>query len=273
MSILEALILGIVQGLTEFLPVSSTAHIRIVPALLGWSDPGAAFTAVIQLGTLLAVLAYFRSDLSIAVGGWVKSLWNRDSANSQEARLGWAVFYGTIPVVICGLVFKSQIEHDLRSLYVIASALIGLALLLGIAEIAAKHRRKMDSVTPVDGIIVGLWQALALIPGVSRSGSTITGSLFLGFDRQSAARFSFLLSVPAILFSGLFELYKERELLLSAGVGAVVVATAASFVVGYLSIEFLLRLLRSRSTALFICYRIVLGVALLMMLANGRLTP
>ncbi|MGI8924646.1 MAG: undecaprenyl-diphosphate phosphatase [Fimbriimonadales bacterium] len=269
----EALVIGVVQGLTEFLPISSTAHVRVVPELFGWSDPGAAFTAVIQLGTLLAVLVYFREDLARAIGGWVRGIRGGESARTPEARLGWAVFWGTIPVAVLGVLLKDYIESDFRSLYVICWSLIGVGVLMAIAEVMAKHRRKLESVKPADGWAVGTWQALALVPGVSRSGSTITGALFLGFDRATAARFSFLLSVPAVLLAGIYELIKERKHLAEVGIAPVVLATLAAFVVGYLSIEFLLRFLRTRSTAVFIVYRVGLAALLLFLLANGTLKP
>ncbi len=272
MTWLQAIIIGVVQGLTEFLPISSTAHVRIVPELLGWPDPGAAFTAVIQLGTLLAVFVYFWKDIVRVAGAWVRGF--RDpSERDQDYRLAWAVFYGTIPVIVFGLLLKDYIGQDFRSLYVIAWALIGLALLMGLAEKIAKHIRPLGDVKISDGWVVGLFQALALIPGVSRSGSTITGALFLGFDRETAARLSFLLSVPAIAMAGIFELVAERHELAYVGVTPLLIATIAAFIAGYASIEFLLRFLRTRSTFVFIAYRVVLGTLLLAMLAQGVLKP
>jgi undecaprenyl-diphosphatase len=269
---LQAIIIGIVQGLTEFLPISSTAHVRIVPELLGWPDPGAAFTAVIQLGTLLAVFVYFWKDIVRVSAAWAKGI--RDPAvRNEDYRLAWAVFYGTIPVVVFGLALKDFIGDDFRSLYVIAWALIGLALLLGLAEKIAKHVRPLSNVKILDGWIVGLFQALALIPGVSRSGSTIAGALFLGFDRETAARLSFLLSIPAISMAGIFELISERHELANVGILPVLIATIAAFIAGYFSIGFLLRFLRTRSTFVFIAYRIVLGALLLVLLAQGVLKP
>jgi len=259
-----------VQGLTEFLPISSTAHVRIVPELLGWQDPGAAFTAVIQLGTLLAVFVYFWKDIIRVSASWVKGI-RSPSQRNQDYKLGWAVFCGTIPVIVFGLLLKDYISGGFRSLYVIASALIGLALLMGIAEKVAKHVRPMGEVTIRDGWVVGLFQALALIPGVSRSGSTITGALFLGFDRETAARLSFLLSIPAIAMAGVFELVSERHELASLGMGPILVAIVAAFVTGYASIEFLLRFLRTKSTLAFIVYRIALGALLLVLLSQGVL--
>jgi undecaprenyl-diphosphatase len=269
---LQAIVIGIVQGVTEFLPISSTAHVRIVPELFGWGDPGAAFTAVIQLGTLLAVFAFFWKDIVRISKNWLTGI-RDDSQRGQDYRLGWALIYGTIPVIVLGLALKDYIGGEFRSLYVIACALIGLGLLLGVAEKAAKHVRPLESVKIRDGLVVGLFQALALVPGVSRSGSTITGALFLGFDRETAARLSFLLSIPAILLAGVFELIAERHEIASLGIGPVIASTVAAFVSGYLSIEFLLRFIRTHSTAVFIVYRVLLGVALLIMLAQGVLKP
>lgn len=270
---LQAIILGIVQGVTEFIPISSTAHVRIVPELLGWDDPGAGFTAVIQLGTLLSIFIYFYSDLRDAFFGWINGFKGGEHAKTQECRLGWAVFWGTVPIVIAALVFKDKIHDDWRSLYVIAWALILLALLLGIAELVSKHVRGLPSVRVRDGLVVGLFQTLALIPGVSRSGSTITGALFLGFDRATAARFSFMLSFPSIFLAGVFELYDQRHTLMEIGVAPTVVSTIFSFIFGYLSIAFLIRFLRTYSTLVFILYRILLGIGLLWMLNAGIISP
>ena len=245
---------------------------RIVPELLGWGDPGAAFTAVIQLGTLLAVFVYFWKDIVRVTKSWVAGL-REPAKRNDDYRLGWAVFYGTIPVVILGLLLKDLIGDEFRSLYVIAATLIGLALLLGVAEKTAKHVRPLSDVKATDGWVVGIFQALALVPGVSRSGSTITGALFLGFDRETAARLSFLLSVPAIFLAGVFELISERHEIAALGTGPVLASTLAAFVSGYASIEFLLRFLRTRSTLVFIVYRIILGVILLALIARGVLKP
>ena len=272
MGLIEAIILGIVQGLTEFLPISSTAHLRIVPALLGWEDPGAAFTAVIQLGTLAAVLVYFRSDLLMAITGWARSLKGGEGARTPEARLGWAIFIGTLPIVVFGLLFKDPIEHGLRSLYVVAGTLIAMGALLWGVDVIARRVRDLHEVSPKDGLWVGLWQAVALIPGASRSGSTITGALLLGFDRATAARFSFLLSVPSIFAAGVFSLKAHWSELGSIG-SSVIVATGVSFVVGYASIAFLIKFLQTRGLAVFAIYRFALGGAILIMLATGVLTP
>jgi undecaprenyl-diphosphatase len=260
MTLGQAIILGIIQGLTEFLPISSTAHLRIVPALLGWPDPGAAFTAVIQLGTLVAVFAYFRRDI-VAI--------TRDTIRGRS-QMGWMIAVGTIPVVGFGLLFKHQIESTLRSLYVIAAAMIGLALVLALAERLANHRRTMDEAGWLDAIVVGCAQAVALLPGASRSGCTITGALFMGFDRASAARFSFLLSLPAVLAAGVFEFrHALRE---PAGQpAALALATLVSFVVGYASIACLLGYLKRHTLWLFIVYRLALGAVLLLLLRLGKL--
>src|SRR6478752_28497 len=232
MSNLEAVVLGLVQGLTEFLPISSSGHLRIVPALLGWEDPGAGFTAVIQLGTMAAVLIYFRADLLKIALAWLRELRTPIPRASQEARLGWFIVLGTIPIAIFGFVFKDQIESGARSLYLIGSALIVFSFVMLLAEHVATRRRTLDDLDGRDGAYIGMAQVLALIPGVSRSGATISAGLFRGLDRVAAARYSFLLSVPAVVLSGLFELRKVGE----AGeppVGATIIATLVAFVTGY----------------------------------------
>jgi undecaprenyl-diphosphatase len=280
MTILQAIVLGIIQGLTEFLPISSTAHLRIVPALLGWNDPGAAFTAVIQFGTLVAVLLYFAKDivniLQAVILGIVrgKPLYNRD------ALMGWMIAVGTIPIVVLGLLFKKSIETSWRSLYIISGAMIGLALVLMIAEIITKRRvahgaelKSLDKLSWKDTFFVGLAQAIALIPGSSRSGTTITGGLFVGMNRATAARFSFLLSLPSVFAAGMFELIEQRHALLSLQIGALnlIIATVIAGIVGYASIAFLLGYLKKHSTYLFIIYRFIVGVLLLLLLANNLL--
>lgn len=264
--------LGIVQGLTEFLPISSTAHVRVVPALCGWEDPGASFTAVIQLGTLFAVLIYFRSDLVRAFLGWLRSFHGGEFARTPEARLGWTAFVGTIPVAVCGYAFRDWIRSESRSLYLIAGALIGLAILLAIAELVGKRIRQIEDARLRDGWVVGAFQALSLIPGSSRSGTTITGAMFMGFDRAAAARFSFILSTPAILASGLFELYSQRKEIAHIGALPVIVSTIVSFIAGYAAIAFLINYLKTRSTLIFIVYRIALGLMLLVLLWQGVLS-
>jgi undecaprenyl-diphosphatase len=265
---LQAIVLGIVQGLTEFLPVSSTAHLRIVPAFLGWEDPGAAFTAVVQLGTMAAVLLYFRHDLWRIARTWFASLREPELRPSLDARMGWYIGLGTIPIAVFGLVFSDQIESGARDLYVIGTALIVLGLVLLWADQVGRRDRGLETIGRRDAIVVGFAQACALVPGVSRSGATITAGLFLGFDRESAARYSFLLSVPAVVLSGLFELRKIGD---EGGAGALptIVATLAAFVVGYASIAFLLRWLAHHSTVVFVVYRVVLGALVLALTAGG----
>ena len=260
--------LGIVQGLTEFLPISSTGHLRIVPAFLGWDDPGAAFTAVTQLGTMAAVLLYFRADLIRIALAWLRSVRDRSARRELDARIGWYIVLGTIPIGIFGVLFKDQIENGARDLYLIGTALIVLGLVLLWAERVGTRSRSMEQLEARDGLAVGFAQALALVPGVSRSGATITAGLFLGLDRPSAARFSFLLSVPAVVLSGLFELRHVGEGG-GAPVGATALATVLAFVVGYLSIAFLLRYLVRHSIGVFAAYRIVLGIAVLALAAAG----
>src|SRR3954465_990026 len=238
MSIFEAIVLGVVQGLTEFLPVSSTGHLRIVPAFVGWDDPGAAFTAVVQLGTTAAVLLYFRHDLWRIARTWLRSLRDPAHRSGLDARMGWYILLGTIPVGIFGLIFKDQIETGARNLYLIGSMLIVLGIVLGVADRVGRRTRTLEQINATDGVVIGLAQALALIPGVSRSGSTISAGLFREFDRRSAARYSFLLSVPAVVLSGLFELRHVGGGSHQAGVGAVIIATVVAFAVGYASLAF-----------------------------------
>jgi undecaprenyl-diphosphatase len=270
-SFLQAIVLGVTQGLTEFLPISSTAHLRIVPAFAGWEDPGAAFTAVVQLGTMAAVLLYFREDLWRIARTWVASLRRPELRSSLDARLGWYLILGTAPIAVFGLIFKDPIESGARDLYVIGTALIVFGFVLLAAERVSKRSRELSSIGRRDAIVMGLAQAMALIPGVSRSGATITAGLFLDFDRVAAARFSFLLSVPAVVLSGLFELRKFIGHGADASGGALVVATLLAFVVGYASIAFLLRFLTTHSTLPFVIYRVALGSIVLVLVATGSI--
>jgi undecaprenyl-diphosphatase len=269
-SLIEAIVLGLVQGLTEFLPISSTAHLRIVPAFFGWTDPGAAFTAVTQLGTMAAVLLYFRADLWRIARAWLGSLPPGRPAG-LDARLGWYLIAGTVPIVVFGVLFERQIETGARSLYLMGTTLIVLGLVLLAAERVGSHRRPLESISAREGVLVGFAQAAALIPGVSRSGATISAGLFLGLDRPSAARFSFLLSVPAVVLSGVFQLggIVRGDPGESGGFVDLAVATLLAFAVGYASIAFLLRWLASHSTAVFVVYRVILGVVVLVLAAVG----
>jgi undecaprenyl-diphosphatase len=273
MSFVEAVVLGLVQGLTEFLPISSTAHLRLVPALLGWADPGAASSAIIQLGTMLAVVAFFRSDIVSLFKAFIRGMFRRKPLEQFESRLAWYIAVGTIPVGFFGLLFKDFIETSARSLYLIAASLILLALILAVAERISLRRRDTSTITFGDSVIVGFAQALALIPGSSRSGTTITAALFLGFTREAAARFSFLLSIPAVVASGLFELFEVRHSLTGVGVLNLSVATLVSAVTGYAAIAFLLKYLRTHTTYVFIWYRILVGGMILLLIFLRIVSP
>ena len=262
MDVFQAIVLGIVQGLTEFLPISSSGHLRIVPAFAGWEDPGAAFTAVIQLGTMAAVLLYFRHDLIKIARGWSAGVRDPARRNDPDSRMGWYLIVGTIPIVVFGFVFADGIETEARNLTLIGITLIALGLLLLLAERLADHVRELDDKTWRDALVIGFAQAAALIPGVSRSGATITAALFLGFNRTAAARFSFLLSVPAVV---LFGLYQLRDIGGEWAVGffPTAIATLFAFVSGYAAIAFLLHFLVRHTTAVFVAYRVILGLLVL----------
>jgi undecaprenyl-diphosphatase len=277
----QAAILGIVQGLTEFLPISSTAHLRIVPALAGWVDPGPAFTAVVQIGTLVAVVIYFWHDL-VRIG--LATLLGRGDPATvrRDAQMGQMMVVGTIPIVVAGLSGKPWIETTLRSLVVVSCALIGLAAVLAIAEMLHERRRRagirekqLADVGWWEAMVVGLAQAVALVPGSSRAGVTMTGAMFVGLARDAAARFSFLLSMPAVFAAGVYELYGQRhELLASSSDGLnLAICTVVSGVVGYGAIAFLLHFLRTRSMWVFIVYRVALGALILGLVAGGYLDP
>jgi undecaprenyl-diphosphatase len=268
MSALEAIILGIVQGLTEFLPISSSGHLRIVPAFMGTDDPGAAFTAIIQLGTMAAVLLYFRRDLWNITRAWLRSLRDPEVRATTDARLGWFIVLGTIPISVVGLAFADTIENEFRSLYLIATTLIVFGFVMLYAERASRRDREIDTLTARDGLLIGCAQALALVPGVSRSGATISAGLLLNLTRTDAARYSFLLSVPAVVLSGLFEM---RHLGDGDGapIGATLIATALAFVTGYASIAFLLRWLAAHSISVFVSYRFVIAVTVIVLAAAG----
>jgi undecaprenyl-diphosphatase len=281
MSWIQIIVLAIVQGLTEFIPISSTAHLRIVPALLGWPDPGAAFTAVLQIGTLAAVLWYFWRDVVRILRAMISELRRGWWPTSHDAQMGWMIAIGTIPIVVAGLLFRHQIKSTLRSLYVMSAALAGVAVLLAIAEwwmwrreAAGLRGRGVEQVRWRDAIVVGCAQACALVPGTSRSGSTILGGLFCGLTREAAARFSFLLSIPSIFAAAVLEIVEERNVLLASSQDAakLLVALVIAGVVGYLSIPWLLGYLRSRTMAVFIVYRLLLAALLLWLLFSGRIS-
>jgi undecaprenyl-diphosphatase len=281
MTLLQAVVLGIVQGLTEFLPISSTAHLRIVPALFGWNftfdsahphDPGAPFTAVVQLGTTAAIVLYFWRELLHVTVAWFRGLFDKSVRSSLEYRLGWYLILATIPVSVFGLALSHQIETGARNLWLIAGALITLAVVLFFAERFGSRERDEEELNTVDAVVVGTAQALALIPGSSRSGTTITAGLFRGLDRETAARFSFLLSVPAVVLSGIYEAVKHAHDKHGPGGGLTGVAVIFSFVVGLASIAWLMRWLSHHSTQIFIVYRIALGVLLIVLLGTGTLS-
>ena len=273
MSFFEAIVLGIVQGLTEFLPISSSGHLLIVPAIMGWKDPGSAFTAVIQLGTMAAVVIYFREDIWRILRSFLKGLVGRATEQEQpDVRMGWYLALGTAPIVIFGVIFKGQIESGARNLYLVGTMLIVFGLVLAAADMFAKHVRDLDDIKRPDAVIIGLAQSLALIPGVSRSGATITFGLFRDFKRKDAARFSFLLSVPAVVLSGLYELKDAVGKSTGASAPALIVSTLVAFVVGYWSIAFLLDWLGKHTMRIFVVYRLVLGVLVIALTAGGLIS-
>jgi undecaprenyl-diphosphatase len=273
MDLIQALLLGLVQGLTEFLPISSSAHLRILPALAGWEDPGAAFTAVTQLGTETAVLIYFRSDLWRIATTWLRALRDPALRSHPDARMGWYIIVATIPIGILGLLFEDQIETGARNLTLVGIVLIVFALILYWADRVGARDRDLHHLSTRDGLLIGLAQSLALIPGVSRSGATMTAGLLLGLERPAAARFSFLLAIPAVILSGFFQVYG----LLSGEEGGdepfgyVVAATVVAFLVGYAAIAWLLRYLATHSVAIFVAYRVALGTLVLVLVATGTI--
>ena len=282
MSILEAIILGIVQGLTEFLPISSTGHLTLAGKLMNLiseehPEQWTTFIAVIQLGTMLAVLVYFWKDLINILKDFVHDNVGKLVKYSEQkinSKLGWLIIIGTIPVVIIGLAFKDAIEGALtKNLYVIAASLIILALILALAEKIAKFRKDVKDITFFDSIIIGLAQALSLIPGSSRSGTTITAGLFVGLKREAAARFSFLLSVPAVLASGALQLYEALKFIDQSMAVNIIIATVVSGISGYLAIDFLLKFLKKNTTFIFVFYRIALGIFILILLFNNIIQP
>ena len=271
LSWLQAIILGISQGLTEFLPISSTAHTLVVSKLLGWPDPGAAFTAVTQIGTELAVVIYFRRDIVRILKAWSASIVNTQMRSNADVKMGWYVIVGTIPISVAGLAFKSSIETTARNLWLVAGALIFMGVLLGIADRFAKHTKNESDLNARTAILFGLGQALALIPGVSRSGATITAGLAMGFKRDVVARYSFLLAIPAVFASAALT---AGDISSDEFVNwpATIVATIVAFVVGYFVIASLMKYLQTRTFLPFVIYRISLGTLLVILLATGVLS-
>jgi undecaprenyl-diphosphatase len=284
MSWFESLVLGLVQGLTEFLPVSSSAHLRLTAAFAGWTDPGAAFTAITQIGTEAAVLIYFRKDIAAILSAWTRSLVDKERRHDPDARTGWLVIVGSIPIGVLGVTLKDQIEGPFRDLRVTATMLIAMGVVLGVADRLAardekggrhrapKQRKTLENLNIKDGLIYGVCQAMALIPGVSRSGATISGGLFLGYRREAAARYSFLLAVPAVLASGVFELKDAAEGGHVAW-GPTLFATVIAFVSGYVVISWFMKFVSSKSFMPFVWYRIALGLAIIALVAAGALSP
>ncbi len=275
MNLLEAIFLGIIQGLTEFLPISSTGHLTLAGKLMNLisaehPEQWTAFIAIIQLGTLISIMIYFWKDIWNIVAAFIKQNTKFVSFKEQttEARLGWLIIIGSVPVVIIGLLFKDIIEGALtKDLYVVAGSLICLAIILAVAEKVAKFRKNISDINIIDSLVIGFAQALALIPGSSRSGTTITGGLFMGLTRETAARFSFLLSIPAILGSGLLQVYEALEFVDASMTINLIAATIAAALSGYVAIDFLLKFLRRYSTFLFIYYRIALGIIILILIS------
>jgi len=272
MSYLQAILLGILQGLTEFLPVSSSAHLAIAPQLFGLPDPGASFTAVTQIGTEAAVLLFFRHDIWRIGKAWTLSLFRPALRGSLDARMGWYVIVGTIPIAVAGVLFQDTIKTTFRNLWLIAIMLVVFGLILGIADRINLGRKDLHELTLRDSVLYGLGQMLALVPGVSRSGSTISVGLFLGYRRDVATRYAFLLAIPAVLASGFFQL-SDVSASAEPGLPKTLIATGVAFVVGYFVIGWLLRYLRTRSYLPFVIYRVALGLLILVLLATGVLDP
>lgn len=274
MTWIEAAILGLVQGLTEFLPISSSAHLRIVGELLPNAvDPGAAFTAITQLGTETAVVVYFWRDIVRIISAWFGSLRGTVARNDPDARVGWLVILGSVPIVVLGLIFQDAIETTLRSMWLIATTLIVFGIFLAIADTVGRQTRTLDTMTYKHGILYGLAQAMALIPGVSRSGGTITAGLLMGYTREAAARYSFLLAIPAVFGSGVFQLVSSYDEPGPYGLGQTAFATAIAFVVGFVIIGWFLRYVSTRSYQVFVWYRIGLGLAIYLLLGLNVLEP
>ncbi|MDR6691805.1 undecaprenyl-diphosphatase [Microbacterium sp. 1154] len=273
MHIFEVIVLGLVQGLTEFLPISSSAHLRIVGEFLpSKTDPGATFTAITQIGTELAVLIYFRKKIVRVISRWFGSLTGKVPRTDPDARMGWLVIIGTLPIALLGVLLQSLIRDNFRSLWITAVVLIVFGILLGLADHYGKRRRELDDLTYPHGVAFGFAQALALVPGVSRSGATTTLGRALGYTRTAAAEYSFLLAVPAVFASGFFELYKSfDEGTGPYNLGETALATLIAFVVGYVVIAFLMQYLKKGSFLPFVIYRVALGVLIMILLTLGVL--
>jgi undecaprenyl-diphosphatase len=284
MSWFESLVLGLVQGLTEFLPVSSSAHLRLTAAFSGWEDPGAAFTAITQIGTEAAVLIYFRKDIGRIIAAWSRSLFDKTMRKDHDAQMGWLVIVGSIPIGLLGVTLKDQIEGPFRDLRITATMLVVVGVVIGVADRLAardetgrkhrapKQRKTLENLGVKDGLIFGLCQACALVPGVSRSGATISGGLFMGYKREAAARYSFLLAVPAVLASGVFE---TKDALEGGHVawGPTLFATVIAFATGYAVIAWFMKFISTKSFMPFVYYRVALGVVIIALVVTGALSP
>ncbi|MBA4608920.1 MULTISPECIES: undecaprenyl-diphosphate phosphatase [Aeromicrobium] len=272
MDLLRSVILGIVQGLTEFLPISSSAHLAIVPQLLGWEDPGAAYTAVVQIGTELAVILYFWRDIWTIGSGWVRGVFSAQARQQPEWRMGWFIIIGSLPIVILGLLLEDLIDREFRNLWFIGSMLIILGLVLGLAERIGRKTKPIGDLRTRDAILLGLAQACALVPGVSRSGATISMGLFLGYERQAATRYAFLLAIPAVVGAGVYKLKDIPGGENAYGIGPTIVGTVVSFVVGLAVIHWLLQYVSNHSYKPFVIYRVALGSLVLILLWAGVIT-
>ncbi|MGI9062688.1 MAG: undecaprenyl-diphosphate phosphatase [Pseudonocardiaceae bacterium] len=275
MSWLEAIILGLVQGLTEFLPVSSSGHLRIVSEVFFGDDAGAAFTAVTQLGTEAAVLVYFARDIAHLAATWFRGFGSAEVRGMQDYRIAWLVILGTVPIGVLGFLFEDAIQTTGRNLWLIATMLIAFGLVLGVAERFGRQRRPLERLTVRDGVAMGFAQALALVPGVSRSGGTISAGLFLGLTRQAAVRYSFLLAIPAVVAAGIFQIPDVLDTSgpgLQPTVGQMVVATLVAAAVGYAAIAWLLRFVERHSVYVFVVYRVTLGLVVLALLGTGTIS-
>ncbi|MFI5563679.1 undecaprenyl-diphosphate phosphatase [Amycolatopsis japonica] len=269
----EALVLGLVQGLTEFLPISSSAHLRITAALAGWDDPGAAFTAVTQIGTELAVILYFSSKIGKILRAWFFSIYKKDWRHDPDARLGWLIIVGSLPIVVLGLLLQDAIDETFRDLRITATTLIVFGLILLVADRIGKQERTLDHLTVPHGLGFGFAQALALIPGVSRSGGTTSAGLLLGYTRAEAAEYSFLLALPAVFGSGLYKLTDIGKDGAPAQWGPTILATLVAFGVGYAVIAWLMSYIKTKSFVPFVIYRLVLGALLFVLIFTGVLDP
>lgn len=272
MDLLRSVVLGVIQGLTEFLPISSSAHLAIVPQLLGWEDPGAAYTAVVQIGTELAVILYFWRDIWTIARAWLRGLVNKVARSDPNWMMGWFIIIGSTPIVIFGLLLEGLIDREFRNLWVMAFMLIGLGLMLGLAERLGRKSRPIETLTMRHAILFGLAQACAIVPGVSRSGATITMGLMLGYERRAATRYAFLLAIPAVVGAGIYKLKDIPGGENAYGTMPTVVGTVVSFFVGIAVIHWLLQYVSTRSFAPFVIYRVVLGLAVIGLLSFGVLS-